>query len=105
MLDAKTNSMPWVRLQAKTIQPRLLRAELHAGRRWNWCGKRGWWLHCSLLNEQDGTWHLHRFVTTLTEACTFLNIQEEDWTWQAVAPKPADDRLSRQQTYLPFLMF
>lgn len=105
MLDARTNSVPRARLQAKTIQPRLLRAELRAGRRWNWCGTRGWWLHCCLLQEQGGTWHLRRFVTTLAQACTFLNIQEEDWTWQEVAPKPAGDKSSQQQAYVPFLMF
>jgi len=102
MSDAKPNSAPLAAVHAKMIQPRLLRAELRAGRRWTWCGKRGWWLHCSLLNEQDDTWRLCRFVATVSEACTFLNIQEEDWTWQEGAPKPADEK---QQTHVPFLMF
>jgi len=105
MLGARTNCVPRARLLAKTIQPMLLRVDLRAGRRWHWCGKRGWWLHCCLLQEQGSTWHLRRFVATVPEACTFLNIQEEDWTWQEVAPEPACGNPSQQQAYVPFLMF
>jgi hypothetical protein len=105
MSDVKTNSVPPALLQAKTIQQRLLHAELRAGRRWNWCGKRGWWLLCSLLHEQCGAWHMCRFVATVSEACALLNIQEEDWTWQPVVPKTACDRQSQQPEYVPFLMF
>ncbi len=105
MSDARTNSVPLALLQAKTIQPRLLRAELCAGRRWKWCGKRGWWLHCSLLHEQAGTWYMRRFVATLSEACALLNIYEDDWTWQPVLPQEACDKQSQQQENVPFLMF
>ena len=101
-----TNSLPNIHsLQAKTIQQRLLRAELRAGRRWNWCGKRGWWLHCSLLHEQDGTFHMRRFVPTVSEGCTLLNIHEEDWIWQSVLPQETCDKQSQQHEYVPFLMF
>jgi len=101
-----TNSLPnFHSLQASTIQQRLLRAELRAGRRWNWCGKRGWWLQCSLLHEQDGAFHMRRFVATVSEACTLLNIHEDDWTWQQVLPQEACDKQSQQQEYVPFLMF
>ena len=55
--------------------------------------------------SEDGTWHLRRFVATVSEACTFLNIQEEAWTWQEGALKPAGDKSSQQQVYVPFLMF
>lgn len=105
MSDAKTNSMPLALLQARTIQQRLLRAELRAGRRWNWCGKRGWWLRCSFSHEQSGTWHMRRFVATLSEACMFLNIQEDDWIWQPVTPQEEGDKPSQPQEYMPFLMF
>ncbi len=101
-----TNSLPnFHSLQARTIQQRLLRAELRAGRRWNWCGNRGWWLHCSLLHEQDGAFHMRRFVATVSEACTLLNIHEDDWTRQQVLPQEAYDKQSQQQEYVPFLMF
>lgn len=102
MSGTTTMSRPRVQLQARTLQPRLLRFELRAGRRWTWCGKWGWWLHCSLLNEQDRIWHTRWFVATVAEACAFLNIQKDDWNWQEVAPKPACDK---QQEYIPFLMF
>ena len=105
MSEAKTKHMPLAHLQAKTVQPRLLRAELRASRRWNWFGKQGWWLHCSLLNTHNGPWHMRRFVATLPEACTILGIHEDDWTWQEVAPKATCDRPSQQQAYVPFLMF
>lgn len=87
------------------IQSRLLRAELRPGRRWNWCGKRGWLLYCSLLNERGDAWHLCRFVATVSEACAFLDIQEDSWDWQPVAPKPVCDKSSQQQASVPFLMF
>ena len=100
------NSLPsFHSLQAKTIQLRLLRAELRTGRRWNWWGKRGWWLHCSLLHEQDGACHMRRFVATVSEASAFLNIHEDDWTWHPVVPQEACDKQSQQQKYVPFLMF
>ena len=100
MLDVRTTSLPQARLQARTIQPKLLCADLRAGRRWHWWGRRGWWLHCALVNAQGQTWHLRRFVAAVSEACAFLNIQQEDWTWQGVAPGP-----DQQQEYVPFLMF
>jgi hypothetical protein len=94
-----------VLLHAKTIQVRLVRAELRAGRRWKWWGRRGWWLHCSLLHGQPVTWHICRFVATLAEACALLNIQEDDWTWQAASPEEVRDKESQQKKYVPFLMF
>jgi hypothetical protein len=48
---------------------------------------------------------MRRFVATLSEACTLLNIHEDDWTWQPVALKAACDKPSQQQAYVPFLMF
>ena len=105
MSGTRTISEPQAQLQARTIQVRLMRAELRPGRRWNWCGKRGWWLHCCLLNDQDGTWGLRRFVATVSEACTFLNIQQDDWEWQKVVSRPASNKSSQQQDYVPFLMF
>ncbi len=92
-------------LHAKTIQVRPVRAELYAGRRWKWWGKRGWWLHCSLLHEQSSTWHARRFVATLSEACALLRVQEDDWSWQAVSPEEALDKDSQRQEYIPFMMF
>jgi len=101
-----TDSLPnFYSLQAKTIQLRLLRAELHEDRRWKWCGKRGWWLHCSLLHEQGGALHLRRFVATVSEACAMLNIHEDDWTWLPALPQEAGEKQSKQQEYVPFLMF
>ena len=105
MSDARTNSVPLALLQAKMIQPMPLRAELRAGRRWNWCGKWGWWLHCSLLHEQAGTWYMRRFVATLSEVCTLLNIHEDDWTWQTALLQEACDKQSQQQAHVPFLMY
>jgi len=101
-----TNPVPnFYSPQGKTIQLRLLRAELRAGPRWRWFGKRGWWLHCSLFHEQDGTLHIRRFVTTLSEACTMLNIHQDDWTWLPMLSQEACDKQSQQQEYVPFLMF
>jgi hypothetical protein len=103
MSEARTQSKP-AELHAKTIQVRPVRAELYAGRRWKWWGKRGWWLHCSLLHEQGGTWHIRRFVATLGEACALLYIQEDDWAWQAAPPREAPEKEPKQE-YIPFLMF
>jgi hypothetical protein len=105
MFDSKTNSEPAVPLQAKTIQLRPVRTELRAGRRWKWCGNRGWWLYCSLLHEQSGAWQVRRFVATLSEASSLLNVHEDDWTWQPVSAEKASDKESQQQEYVPFLMF
>ena len=105
MSDSRINGKPVAQLQAKTIQLRPVRAELRSGRRWKWCGKRGWWLYCSLLHEQQGIYHIRRFVATFYEACALLNIHEDDWTWQQASPEETNDRESQQQEYIPFLMF
>jgi hypothetical protein len=105
MSEARTRSKPAALLHAKTIQLRPVRAELRAGRRWKWWGKRGWWLHCTLLHEQHVIWHVCRFVATLAEASAFLNVHEEDWSWQAASSEEADGNEDQQQGYVPFLMF
>ena len=92
-------------LRAKTIQMRPMRAELHTGRRWKWCGRWGWWLHCTLLHEQRGIWDVRRFVTNLDEACALLNIDADDWTWQPVLTEEVGDKESLWREYTPFLMF
>jgi hypothetical protein len=74
-------------LYDETIKQRRLRAELRPGRRWIWWGKRGWWLRCFLLHDQHESWHRHRFVTTVAEACTWLHVQADDWTWRPVTLK------------------
>ena len=104
MSESRAWSKP-AELHAKTIQVRPVRTELRAGRRWKWWGKQGWWLHCSLLHEQRGTWHICRFVATVGEACALLHIQEDDWSWQAVSSEGELGRQSQRQEYVPFLMF
>ena len=104
MSDSSIHSKP-AALHAKTIQMRPVRAELRAGRRWKGWGKRGWWLHCSLLHEQRSTWHIRRFVTTLSEACALLNVREDDWTWQPVSSEEVPSKDFQQQEHVPFLMF
>jgi hypothetical protein len=104
MFDSRTNSKPAVPLRAKTLQLRPVGAELRAGRRWKWWGKRGWWLHCSLLHEQSGTWQIRRFAATLSEACALLNVYEDDWTWQPESVEEVSDKESQQKEYVPFLM-
>jgi hypothetical protein len=104
MSDSRTHGKPTA-LQAKTIQVRPVRAELRAGRRWKWWGKRGWWLRCSLLHERKGMWRARHFVATFAEACVLLNAHEDDWIWQPVSPEEAGDREPQQQEYVPFLMF
>lgn len=105
MPEMKRDSVPLARLQAKTIQSRVLRAALCPGRRWTWCGKRGWWLHCWLLDEQEGTWHTRRFVASVAEACAMLHIHEEDWTWQPAVLKEAYDQPPEPQASGVFPLF
>ena len=96
MSDTKTTNVPLALLYDKTIKHRRLCAELRPGRRWTWRGKRGWWLHCFPLHEQDGSWHKRRFVATLADACTLLHVHADDWTWQPVARSELCDHVTKQ---------
>jgi transposase len=72
------------RTLAVTVRP-AMRVEARRGRRW-WCfGRKGWWVHLSLMHD----WRIKKFVLTLAEAGVFLR-EESACNEMVVSPLSTD---------------
>ncbi len=83
--------------------------EARRGRRWRWCGRKGWWVHLYLFRG----WHVKKFVSTLAEAGVFLKYDPDELPWlesERQPPKrsepaqPAPSPSSRWNS-VPFSLF
>ena len=70
------------RTLAVTIRPPV-QIEARRGRRWGWCGRKGWWVHFYLFRG----WHVKKFVLTLAEASVFLTYDPDELPWLEKSPQ------------------
>lgn len=82
-----------------------VQVEARRGRRWGWCGRKGWWVHLYLFRN----WHVKKFVSTLAEAGVFLKYDPEELPWlekerqKSTRSEPGQPISSSRWSGMPFV--